>query len=129
MTDGAARLREVRCIDDATPRPEWERYGDVAAIPEGCAVGGGSTDFAQSALPVSLYSTDFELGHSVRAELQWTAPLSRTVSASVRVMTAVNTSQPSIADLNFDGVARFTLADEGNRPKCSPRRRTSAGAA
>ena len=112
----ASGLREVRCIDAATPRPEWERYGDVAAIPAGCAGGSGSADLAQSALPVSLYSTDFQLGHSVRAELHWTAPISRTVSVSVRGMAAVNTSQPSTVDLNFDGVPRFTLAVEGNRP-------------
>ena len=108
-------LREVRCIDDATPSPEWERYGEVAAIPEACAVA-GSVDFAQSAQPVSLYSSDFKLGHSVRAELQWMAPISRTVHLSVRAMTAVNTSQPSTVDLNFAGVSRFSLVDEGNRP-------------
>ena len=112
----ASGLREVRCIDAATPRPEWERYGDLAAIPAGCAGGSGSADLGESALPVSLYSPDFVLGHSVRAELQWTAPISRTVRLSVRAMTAVNARQPSTVDLNFDGVPRFTLADEGNRP-------------
>ena len=112
----ASGLRELRCIDAATPRPEWERYSELAAIPAGCAGGGGSADFAQSASPVSLYSSDFELGHSVRAELQWTAPISRTVRLSVRGLLAVNASQPSTVDLNFDGVPRFTIADEGNRP-------------
>ena len=112
----ASGLRELRCVDAATPRPEWERYGDVAAIPTGCAEGSPTEGFAQSALPVSLYSPGFVLGHSVRAEAQWMAPISQTVHLSVGGMTAVNTSQPSTVDLNFDGMPRFTIADEVNRP-------------
>jgi hypothetical protein len=116
----ASGIRELRCIDAAAPRPEWDRYGDVAGIPTECAIGAGEPALAQSALPVSLYSPSFALGHSVRADLQWSAPLSRTVQLSVRGMTAINARQPSIADLNFDGVPRFTLADEGNRPVFTP---------
>jgi hypothetical protein len=112
----ASGLRELRCVDTATPRPEWERYGDLAAIPTGCAVGSPNESFVQSARPVSLYSPDFVFGHSVRAEAQWMAPISRTVHLSVGGMTAVNTSQPLSVDLNFDGVPRFTLPDEVNRP-------------
>jgi hypothetical protein len=124
-TGMASGLRELRCIDAATPQPQWDRYGDVAAIPTACALG-ADPELAQSALPVSLYSPAFALGHSVRADLQWTAPLSRTVQLSVRGMTAINARQPSIVDLNFDGVPRFSLADEGNRPVFTPV--TSVGA-
>lgn len=125
-TGMASGLRELRCIDAATPQPQWDRYGDVAAIPTACALGGGDPELAQSALPVSLYSPAFALGHSMRTDLQWTAPLSRTVQLSVRGMTAINARQPSIVDLNFDGVPRFSLADEGNRPVFTPV--TSVGA-
>ena len=113
-------LRELRCIDVATPQPEWNRYGDVAAIPTACAFSGGGADLAQSALPVSLYSPAFVPGHSVRADLQWTAPISRTVQMSVRGTTAINTSQPSFDDLNFDGTPKFRLADEESRPVFAP---------
>ncbi|MFL5617394.1 MAG: hypothetical protein ACJ79A_03250, partial [Gemmatimonadaceae bacterium] len=109
-------LRELRCIDAATPRPEWERYGDFAAIPTACAVANGGADFAQSALPVSLYSPAFATGHSVRADMQWMAPITKIVHVSFRGMTALNSSQPSTVDLNFDGVPRFVLADEARRP-------------
>jgi hypothetical protein len=42
------------------------------------------------------------------------------VQLSVRGMTAINVRQPSIVDLDFDGMPRFTLADEGNRPVFTP---------
>ena len=112
----ASGVREIRCIDAATPRAEWDRYGDVAAIPTACAPAAAEPELAQSAPPVSLYSPGFALGHSVRADLQWTAPLSNTAQLSVRGMLAINARQPSIVDLNFDGAPRFTLADEGSRP-------------
>jgi hypothetical protein len=123
----ASGLREVRCIDEETPRPEWGRYGDGAAIPTACALAGGVPELAQSASPVSVYSPAFALGHSVRVDLQWTAPISKTVQLSVRGVTAINANQPSIVDLNFDGAPRFTLADEGNRPVFVPPTSIGAG--
>ena len=116
----ASGQRELRCIDAATPRPEWSRYDDVTAIPTACALSVADQELAQSALPVSLYSPEFAFGHSVRVDVRWTAPIARTVQLSVSGMTAINARQPSTVDLNFDGVPRFTLAEEGNRPVFAP---------
>ena len=112
----ASGMRQLRCIDAATPTPEWERYADAGEIPSSCAPGTGDMDFAQSALPVSLFSPDFVLGHSIRADAAWATVVSNVVHVNLRATTAVNTHQPSMFDLNFDGVSRFTLADEGSRP-------------
>jgi hypothetical protein len=109
-------LRELRCIDAATPRPEWERYTTIEAIPARCVGASDGTRLAESALPVSVYSPAFTLGHSVRADARWSTRISRSMHVSVHGMTAVNTNQPSTIDLNFDGVPRFTLPAEANRP-------------
>jgi hypothetical protein len=111
----ASGMRQLRCIGAATPRPEWERYGDNGAIPSACT-DGSDAELAQSALPMSFFSPDFVLGHSVRAEATWATVVSKIWYLNLQAMTAVNTHQPSTIDLNFDGVPRFTLTEEGSRP-------------
>jgi hypothetical protein len=109
--------RQLRCVDAATPKPEWAQYeGSAASIPASCAQAVDDPLLAQSAFPVALFAPTFALGHSVRTDLHWTSPIATGLYLSVHGMTAINTHQPSTVDLNFNGASQFRLDGEAQRP-------------
>lgn len=108
---------QLSCVGAAVPVPEWSLYAaDPSEIPSACAGNPGGQQFAELVPPVSLMAPDFTVSHSWRADLTWNVPLAARWSASLRGTSAVNTNQLGVVDLNFAGVSRFALAEEGGRP-------------
>jgi hypothetical protein len=108
--------RDLYCIGSATPTPAWASYqASSASIPDQCTDGSNAA-FTQRTPSVSVLSPDFGAAHAWRADLQWIGQLGRTVSLSFATRGALNVGQRSLVDLNFNGVQRFRLPEEGGRP-------------
>lgn len=117
QTGQSNAAQNVYCVGSAVPVPAWSAYqASSSSIPSQCADGSTGTAFAQAAPPVSLLMPGYTVGHSWRSNLAWTRPLSSTLKMSLQGMSAVNTNQPSTIDLNFSGIQRFALSEEGGRP-------------
>jgi len=113
---GAAR--QLTCIGDATPIPDWTAWlEDPALVPDRCADGTTGTVFADAGPVVTLFSDDYRSPRSLRSNLQWSGPvLDNRLSLQVEGTYSRNLNQSGFVDLNFDPAVRFTLAGEGGRP-------------
>jgi hypothetical protein len=111
-------VQQIRCVGTAVPSPDWLRYTtDPAAIPRSCADGTDGGVFASTAPSLRFFSHEFRPARSVRGNLQWSGPvLSNHLHATVEGVLSENTQQRSVIDRNFDGIPKFSLADEGQRP-------------
>ncbi|MEO8560893.1 MAG: carboxypeptidase regulatory-like domain-containing protein [bacterium] len=109
--------RELLCVGDAAPAPDWRAYASSnASIPDHCTGAGDASPLVQSGLPVSVYSSDYTASHSWRADLAWNTRLSARLFSTLHGRLALNTRQPSPFDLNFAGTPRLALAEESGRP-------------
>jgi hypothetical protein len=114
----ASAVQQLNCVGPAAPIPNWAGYAqNPASIPSQCADGSQGTVFASNAPNVTLFDKDYHDRRSVRGNLQWNGPiLNNRFQTTVDGTLGVNYNQSSFVDLNFLPTARFTLADEGNRP-------------
>jgi hypothetical protein len=106
----ADALRELRCIGDATPTPEWRSYLAGAAIPAACA--SGVPEFASAAPDVHVIDDSFESPRSWRANLAY-ASATRWFRFTLNGILSLNLDQRSTTDLNLEPRPDFTLADDG----------------
>jgi hypothetical protein len=108
-------VRELTCIGDAAPMPNWHEYVvNEATVPSSCRT--AAATFADSAEPVALFDRSFRPSESWRANLGWTqSDLLRTY-LSIDATYSLSLHQPGISDLNFSGNPRFLLVSEANRP-------------
>jgi hypothetical protein len=108
----------VQCVGDATPVPDWAAYlSDPTSAPTACA--DQSSGLAMSAPPVQMLAPSYKPPASWRGALGWTGRL-RGQYLALDGAYALNRNRPSIVDINFAGVPRFTLPDEGGRPVYVP---------
>jgi hypothetical protein len=111
LADG---VRQIACVGSATPIPDWSAYAsDPSRIPSSC-VGGASGALADEAPAVNLVNSDFTMARSWRATLRWQSAY-RKLRWSLEGNAALNTDQASTLDVNFAGLSRFALSDEGGR--------------
>jgi hypothetical protein len=110
---GAAQ--QVVCVGPATPIPDWTAFAEnIAAIPTRCADGSVGSGFASSAPNVALFGRSYSAPRSLRSNLQWGgAILGNRFVATADATYSLNLNQASMVDLNFDPIAKFTLADDG----------------
>ena len=115
-TEGS--LRQIRCIGEAVPTPNWAEYlADPASIPTTCADGTDGTPFASTAPLLEYFSPGFRAPRSVRGNLQWTGPiLTNRFNATFEAAWSRNEHQRSVVDRNFAAIEKFTLPAEGQRP-------------
>jgi hypothetical protein len=108
-------IQQIVCVGPATPVPDWSAYASsTTAIPDACADGTAGTVFANSAPNVTLISSSFRPQRTVRSNLSWSGSiLDNRFAASVDGTLSLNLNQQRSVDLNFDGVQRFMLAEEG----------------
>ena len=118
----ANAVQQLACVGVAAPTPDWVAYeSSAASIPTTCANGAAGTAFSSTAPNVTLFDPSFAAPRALRSNLQWTGPVAgNRFMAMVDATYSLNMNQPSTVDLNFDGVQRFTLADEGGRPVYAP---------
>jgi hypothetical protein len=111
-------LRQIRCIGEAVPTPDWRAYlANPESIPTTCADGTDGTPFATSAPLLEYFATGFRAPRSVRGNLQWTGPvLNNRLMATIDAGYSHNEHQRSFVDRNFAPTERFALSTEGGRP-------------
>jgi hypothetical protein len=114
-------VQQVECVGAAIPAPNWSAYTQSqGAIPDACADGTSGSALAQTTPPVALFSPDYALSHSWRADLTWSYPITQRLAASINGNQAINLSLPDRVDANFNPVTRFTLPGEDARPVFVP---------
>jgi hypothetical protein len=104
--------RRLLCLGSAVPTADWEQFAvDASAIPDACAGSNGAV-FSDAAPEVHLFDKSFT------AQRSWRGALAYASSAfgnawSIEGVYSRNLNQHSAMDLNFSGVQRFTLPEEG----------------
>jgi hypothetical protein len=107
--------RRITCVGPAVPVPDWRAYAQSeSSIPTMCADASFAPGFADAAPSVRLFDRSYQPARSWRGNLSWGSAF-KTLSYSVDAIFSLNLNQPSTTDLNFAGVSRFTLANEGGR--------------
>ena len=111
-------VRQLTCIGDAAPIPDWDSYlANPGSVPDSCADGTTGTVFANAAPSVTLFAKNWQAPRSVRSNLQWNGPTFRNrFSTTVEATWSLNLQQQGVVDRNFDPTTRFTLDGEGDRP-------------
>jgi len=104
-------VTRLTCLGAAVPAPDWAAYQtDPATVPRQCA--GANAAFVDTAPTVQLVARGFTAERSWRANLTWAGSLGRN-PFSIGGVYSVNRDQHGTVDLNFAGLTRFTLPDEG----------------
>ena len=115
QTGAPGGARQLLCVGDAVPTPDWRAYAvDASSIPASCV--GGATNFADTSRIVSTFAPGFRAPESWRGNLGWT---SRQFMDSYIALDATYSRTSHLAstlDLNFSGDPRFGLSQEDNRP-------------
>ena len=111
-------VTQVNCVGAAIPSPDWNAYWlDPSAVPSACAVGTGGTVFASTQPNVLFVDRYFAAQVSRRASLAISGFLiPHQVLFSIEGIYSTNLHQQAPLDLNFNGVQRFSLANEASRP-------------
>ncbi|MEP6620595.1 MAG: carboxypeptidase-like regulatory domain-containing protein [bacterium] len=100
------------CLGSATPTPQWSSYAaDLRTVPAACA-GGAPSVFSDGASSVRVFDRAYDAPRSWRANLTLERALGP-VSVSLDGVYSINLNQPGSVDVNFSGVSKFTLSDEG----------------
>ncbi len=109
---------QLTCVGAATPIPAWNSYTtSPASIPTQCADGSDGSAFASRAPDVILFESSYAAQRSWRGNVNWMgAVIGNRFVASVDGTYSLNVNQPGVRNVNFNPVARFSLADESNRP-------------
>ena len=106
--------QQIMCVGPAVPIPDWDAYAAGAAIPEQCADGTTGTVFSNGAPAVTVFAPDFMPQRTIRSNLSWNGTiLDERFRATLEGTYALNRNQQRTVDLNFDGVTRFSLGDDG----------------
>lgn len=106
------------CVGAAAPVPDWQSYvSDPSSAPATC--NGGSSVFADTVPNATVVDRSFTPSRVWRATLGWTNTVLGNYLA-VDAVYSLNLNQPGNVDLNFAGIPRFTLSDEGGRPVFVP---------
>lgn len=110
--------QQLICTGAATPIVDWDILrDDQSLVPGQCTDGTQGTVFASSVPNVTLFGRNFAQSKSLRSNLQWSgAVLDNRFSFSANGQLSYNMHQPDAIDLNFLGVQKLGLADEGGRP-------------
>jgi hypothetical protein len=111
-------VRQIRCVGDAVPSPNWSSYmNDPSSIPTNCADGTNGEAFASTVPSLEYFSRDFRAPRSVRGNLQWTGLVLRDqLNATFEGTYSRNDHQRGVVDQNFAGIESFTLGSEARRP-------------
>jgi len=111
----ASGTQQIMCVGPAAPFPDWTGFAnDPSAIPVVCADSTVGTIFSNAAPNVTLFATDFTPQRTVRSNLSWNGSiLDARFTANIEGTYSLNLNQQRSVDLNFDGVQRFALVDEG----------------
>lgn len=108
----------VACFGAAVPFPDWSTFlSDPATIPTRCADGSAGSVFSTSAPNVTLFDHSYRQPQSLRMAGDWSSAIfdNRFVLGLQGILSA-GLDQSNMVDVNFNPIARFSLATEGSRP-------------
>jgi hypothetical protein len=108
--------QQLTCVGTAVPVANWADYlTSTGTIPTTCA--DNATSFTSTVPNVQLFAPWYVPQRSWRANLNWNAPvLNNRFRLTSGATYSLNLHQQSQLDLNFNGVQRFALTGEGDRP-------------
>jgi hypothetical protein len=111
-------VEQFSCFGQAVPVADWSAFQqDLRQVPTACADGTRSSTFAVAQPNVWLVDRGFRAQDTWRGALGITGfAVPSKVLFTIEGTWSDNRRLQSYDDLNFDGVARFTLPGEGNRP-------------
>ncbi|MEP6622445.1 MAG: hypothetical protein ABJE47_24185 [bacterium] len=110
-------LGQILCIGSAVPLPDFAAFeANLSAIPTTCVAGAPSA-FVSARPNVWAFDPNFEAQRSWRGNLTLRGPFfTKLLRFSADATFSRNLHQQSPLDVNFSGVQRSALRDEGNRP-------------
>lgn len=110
-------VRNLTCVGDATPIPDWALYAsDPGAIPVACLDGGAPTEFSDSQPRVGVYDPDFHAPLSWRGNLSLDGLTLGDWRLSLGATQQVGFNGKSAIDENLRRTPLFTLLEEDARP-------------
>ncbi|HXT17626.1 MAG TPA: carboxypeptidase-like regulatory domain-containing protein [Gemmatimonadaceae bacterium] len=110
-------VQQLFCVGSAAPAPTWQNYdASTGAIPGACADGSIGSALAQTTPPVAVLAPNYQLFESWRPALNLLYRATDWLQTTINGTFASNRNMASPVDVNFNGVQRFTLPLEGNRP-------------
>jgi hypothetical protein len=112
----ASSVARVLWIGSDVPKADWSRFAEsVLSVPDRCDEGPVAA-FTDDAPNVSVFSPDFDLSRSWRAELGTGGYLAANTWGAVQVTRVQNIGLPETVDRNFDSTIRFAVQGEDSRP-------------
>ncbi len=110
--------QNILCVGGAVPFPAWDDFvNDPASIPTRCADGSAGSVFSTGAPNVSVFAPGYRQPYSLRGAADWSGPvLDNRFVFGVQTVISSGMSQSGFVDANLNPTARFTLANEANRP-------------
>jgi hypothetical protein len=105
----------VGCVGSSVPVPDWSAYASgIAVAPSACAVG---LPLQQLQVPRgAVIGSTFDAPMSVRSELTWRWFFTPAIQGDLGVVATRNAMLGETSDRNFDGVPKFALSEERERP-------------
>lgn len=110
----ANTIRQLTCVGDATPTPDWQGYAaNPDAVPSQCLDGTAPVEYSSDVPNVQMFDPSYRPPTSWRGNLEvrglqlhgWQLGIGGTYSRTVGAESAI--------DLNLRRTPQFTLADEG----------------
>ena len=103
---------QLACVGAGVPSPDWAAYSrDPSSVPTQCAAGVDGI-FGDDSPDVRLLEPALEPQLAWRSNLAWASSW-HGLGYSIGGVYSNDRHQPGAMDLNFAGVSRFTVADEG----------------
>jgi hypothetical protein len=110
-------IRQLTCVGDATPVPDWRSYlRSNAAIPSECLDGTAPIEFSTDRPSVALFDSSFRAPLSWRGNLQVNGLNVEGWQLRFDGLYSIGVNGESAIDLNLHRTPTFTLPDEGDRP-------------
>jgi hypothetical protein len=110
-------IRQLTCVGDATPIPDWPSYGrSDSAIPSECLDGTAPVEFSTDRPSVALFDSVFSAPMSWRGNLQISGLDLFGWQLRLDALYSLGYNGESVVDLNLHRTPAFTLPDEADRP-------------
>ncbi len=116
LPGGTSRLA---CVGSGVPSPDWAAYSrDQSSVPTHCAAGVDGI-LGDDSPEVRLLDPAFAPQLAWRSNLAWSSSW-HSIGYTIGGVYSDDRHQPGAIDLNFAGVPRFTVADEGRSVFVAP---------
>lgn len=114
-------IKQLTCVGDATPIPDWSLYlGDPGAAPTECLDGTAPAEFSSDRPSVRVFDPSFQAPISWRGTLQLDGLSYRGWGIGLGYTYSLGMNGQSGVDLNLQRTPQFSLPAEDGRPVFVP---------